>query len=146
MAPPPYLQNRGVVAFERLLWWLRRDICVAPQWAGGGLSYSLPRQDVAGNHPHFHLLGFRASALNPQPQEFTVRGPARRNRYGTLRKPFARGGVRQLKRGRGLSVRGCSGSENWKIFQNWLQGISQRVKNLKSRVSSTVEGFPIVAR
>ena len=71
---PLILKIGGVVASERSLWCSWCLICVAPQRAGGGPSYSLPLQDVAGHHPNFHLLGFRASALNSQPQAFTMRG------------------------------------------------------------------------
>ena len=71
---PLILKIGGVVASERLLWWLWHHLCVAPQWSGGGLFNSLPPQDVAGNHPNFHLLGFRASALNSQPQDIHSEG------------------------------------------------------------------------
>ena len=71
---PLFLKIGGVVASERLLWWVWCHIYVGPQWSGGGPSLSLPPQDVAGNHPNFHLLGFRASALNSQPQEIHYEG------------------------------------------------------------------------
>ena len=45
-----------------------------PNELGVGSFFSLPPQNVAGNHPNFHLLGFRASALNSQPQDIHSEG------------------------------------------------------------------------